>query len=128
MNQQLVFKGQFEEDVKAGKKAQTIRPAGKFRDKLKVGDKVYLRSWEGSAYHSKQKKLGVGRVTEKFELWWNGVGFHWKKSWKTELEWKEGDDLAKLDGFANYHQMHIWFRENHPESKQMVVIRWELEK
>ena len=76
MNQQLSFQERFKKIVEAGKKRQTIRPASLFREKLKVGDLVYLRSWIGAAYRSKQEKLGTGRVTEKFEIEWTTKGFY----------------------------------------------------
>lgn len=116
----MAFQKRFEELVESGKKRQTIRPASAFREKLKVGDLVYLRSWIGSAYHSKQKRLGIGRVTEKVEIEWGGFdGF--------VIDHALREDMARRDGFKSVEDMLAWFHKNHPDSKKMVVIRWDLE-
>lgn len=121
MNQQLVFQDRFAELVRSGKKRQTIRPWSPFRDKLQVGDKVLLRSWTDKPYKSKQKRLGVGIVTDIFEIKWS---FH--RGFISAFDILV--DMAKRDGFESVEGMVAWFEKNHPKPKRMVVIRWELEK
>ncbi len=98
----------FKEEVKDGRKRQTIRVHRKHP--IKAGDLLYLY------WHLRRKDcehLRDALCTETFSRTW--------------AEIKNDEDIAKRDGFKNAADMQRWFNEKHKgieETKLLDIIRW----
>lgn len=124
-----MFKPEFSELVRTGKKRQTIRPTPKRMPK--VGDMVSLRCWADKPYRSKHVILGDGRIRNVYPIriyadheeepiqWemWIGDRF---------LTIREADSVARADGFPGVCEMLEWFEREHGLPFEGILIRWEL--
>jgi len=133
MNQIIVFQKQFADPIKAGTKNSTLRLNRPFRQRLQIGDTVYLRTWAGKARHSKQIPIGEGEVTQIKLWWWDGSNFYEELASgfpKLDPTSNQAKQLAEVEGFANYGKMLDWFLKNHPtkkaDAKAMRQIIWKL--
>lgn len=113
-----MFKPEFAELVRNGKKLQTIRPTPKRMPK--VGDMVSLRCWKDKPYRSKHQWLGLGEIIEvsRVDITASGVilnGFV-----------ASGDEIARDDGFSDFSEMLKWFEREHGLPFQGIMLRWRL--
>lgn len=116
----LNFQKRFAEDVRTGKKRQTIRTVRKHP--IKVGDALYLYT----GMRTKQcVKLCEGRC------WWvmpikisrhptTGGGVLRNQSGASHLL----DEFAQADGFDSAEDMLNWFEQTHGLPFRGVLIRW----
>ena len=119
----IMFKDQFAELVRTGKKLQTIRPVPKRI--IKVGDKLSLRRWTGLPYRSKQEVLADAVNTDVLKC---EVGISKLMIDGTILR-APGllNKFAALDGFPNWQELEFWFARTHGLPFNGVLIRWRLE-
>ena len=113
-----MFKPEFAELVRTGKKLQTIRPRPKRMPK--VGDVVSLRRWADKPYRSKQEVLGLGEITgvSMVDITENGI--------VVNSYAEPSDDIARADGFGNFFEMLEWFEREHGLPFAGIMITWEL--
>lgn len=113
-----MFKPEFAELVRKGKKCQTIRPTPKRMPE--VGDVVSLRCWADKPYRSKHVILGAGRINEVavVDITENGI--------VVNSYAEPGDDIARADGFGNFFEMLEWFEREHGFPFEGILLRWEL--
>lgn len=121
------FQPRFAPLVQFGQKTQTIRPMRK--RPLKVGDRLFLDTWEGKPYRSKTRRLGIG-VIESVQLITLGRGpVHGEIIVDGQLLGnQERTAVARADGFSSVAELLDWFEENHGLPFCGVIIRWELRK
>ena len=112
-----MFKPEFAELVRTGKKLQTIRPRPKRMPK--VGDVVSLRRWADKPYRSKHVILGTRRINEVavVDITENGI--------VVNSYAEPSDDIARADGFGNFFEMLEWFEREHGLPFEGIMIRWE---
>lgn len=113
-----MFKPEFAELVRLGKKRQTIRPTPKRMPQR--GDVVSLRCWADKPYRSKHVILGQGRITwvSMVDITENGIVVN---SYSEPC-----DDIARADGFENFFEMREWFDREHGLPFKGIMITWEL--
>lgn len=121
----------FKEEVRSGKKRQTIRRLHKRQ--IKVGDKLYLY------WHTRQKdceKLGEAvctstRVVQIHSEYWLGKNrlaiyeppIDEDNAW-SQLSGLEVADIAMRDGFKDATEMLAWFAKHHRLPDVFQIIRW----
>ena len=113
-----MFKPEFADLVRTGKKLQTIRPTPKRMPE--VGDMVSLRRWADKPYRSKHVILGTRRIAEvsMVEITENGI--------VVNSYAEPGDDIARADGFDDFFEMREWFEREHGLPFEGIMLRWEL--
>jgi hypothetical protein len=114
------FQERFADDVKSGKKRQTIRIERK--RPIKPGDKLILGTWEGKPYRSKVRRLGEVVCKEVRDIVIFSNGEIRINGWP--LSDLQRSMLAVDDGFSSAVEMVDWFEENHGLPFEGVVIRW----
>ena len=98
----------FRDEVKDGKKRQTIRRQRK--QPIKVGDSLYLY------WHLRRKDCHLLRKAKCFETF--------TKPWRML---KVSEDIAKRDGFKSAAEMCEWFKKSQSalsDEALLDVIRW----
>jgi hypothetical protein len=99
----------FHDEVKDGKKRQTIRRHRK--QPIKVGDALYLY------WHLRRRDCHLLRKAKCIESF--------SKPWRML---KVYEDIAKRDGFNSSKEMREWFNKNHqaPNDEELFdIIRWQ---
>lgn len=112
------FQAQFAEDVRTGKKRQTIRAPRKDGRHAKQGDKVQLYTGMRTKFCRKLREAVChDACTIRIEA---------DKIWTLNPQ-ELHDDLdgfAQLDGFASWEEMRDWFDKTHGLPFTGVLIRW----
>lgn len=113
----LNFKKQFANKVENGEKTQTIRATRK--RPFRYGDKLYLYTGLRTKYC---KKIGesVCHNIEEVEILSNGV----MKLSGQVLNRAQRDEMATRDGFDNWNDMWLWFRDTHGFPFHGQLIQW----
>ncbi len=123
----ILFQDRFARLVERGVKRQTIRPHRK--RPIRVGDRLSLRRWSGKAYRSKQVVLREGVCKEVWPINIFDTApptvSHRKKDGYLYSPY-QSHILARDDGFDDFHQMVVWFRENYGLPFHGELILWEL--
>lgn len=123
-----MFKEQFADKVASGTKRQTVRPWPKRpRDLPHRGDKLDARKWSGKPYRSKQIKLLEGLIKRvvvveisKFGRYLIVDGIALTKGGR--------DAFAKDDGFKDWEELVLWFKEAHGLPFEGIAIFWDVTK
>lgn len=127
-NRVILFQPHFARLVESGRKYTTIRGSRKFP--VEEGDTLSLREWTGLPYRSKQRILRTEVCTkvETFSLWRNHEA-NARVMCKLdghEVFTSEGNGIARIDGFADYLSLCMWFAEVHKFPFQGHRIHWRV--
>lgn len=117
----LNFQKQFAEKIKFREKCQTIRADRK--KPIKCGDMLYL--YTGMRTRECKKLLTViCHSVEPVEIFADGSMFLAGNILTERMKEK----MARQDGFANWNEMWLWFRDMHGFPFTGQLIRWEKPK
>jgi hypothetical protein len=119
------FQKRFAEDVRLGRKLQTIRLERK--RPIKLGDNLILVTWIGTAYRSKTERLRITTCikVEKITIEAGQLFQHTYVN-DHEIHGEQKERLARADGFNSFREMLDWFRETHGLPFHGVIIHWPL--
>jgi hypothetical protein len=115
-----LFKPQFAELVRSGRKRQTVRPTPKRMPA--AGDFLSLRVWTGKPYRSAQAVLAevtCGRVEKIRISAAGGIDLNGQR-----LNSYEADRFAQGDGFIGFEELAAWFEKEHGLPFDGIVIYW----
>ena len=115
----LTFQPRFADMVARGEKCQTIRRARIVP--ILPTDTVSLRMWTGAPYRSKQRVLGSGMVFEVAPVVIDEL--HSKIDGERI---RDRNRFAQRDGFRDWDELLVWFRETHGLPFHGTLIRWLL--
>ena len=112
----LNFQKQFVQQIREGRKCQTIRSLRKVL--FKTGDLLYLYTGMRTKNCT---KLGEAKASEVLPVLIN--------KWRIEVDGKtlthrECDEFAKEDGFEDWVKMKVWFLNNHGFPFSGQLIKW----
>jgi hypothetical protein len=120
----LMFRPRFERPIRDGTKCQTVREWTKVRP----GDLVSPRMWEGVPYRSKQRAivapspcLSVTSVMIAVDWWENRVR---AAVAGVMLDDDEVCAFVRADGFSCVSDFVGYYRERKVETFEGVLIRW----
>lgn len=114
-----MFKPQFADLVRTGKKTQTVRPFP--RRMPRIGDTISLRTWSGLPYRSRQHSLGTGEITtaDGCSIFDHAIVIAGRPY--------DADTFARADGFESFAELKRWFTTHHgPLPFFGIVIGWKL--
>lgn len=114
--------------VTEGTKPHTIRP--KRKRPIKVGDKLSLRKWSGSAYRSKQIVLRESSCVRVSDF----MIFKPRNASPSILidglaqNARAAEVLAFNDGFSSSTEMLAWFEQTHGLPFRGDLIEWSVDE
>lgn len=113
------FKREFAEDVRSGRKRQTIRARRKDGREPKVGETLFLYTGMRT---KKCERLRVETCSSVFRI-------RIEEDWTVSLDGKiltsdERFDLAQRDGFKHAARFLAWFDDVHGMPFDGHVVRW----
>jgi len=117
-----MFKQRFAPFVMAGTKLQTVRPTPKRMPR--PGDLISLRSWTGRPYHSPQRVLREGVISDVTPITIDASGIRIGAGY---LDDDRQTAFARFDGFGDWTEMRDWFDAEHGLPFEGVVIFWSVQ-
>jgi len=123
-----MFSDEFSWQVRDGLKTQTIRKTPSRMPKK--GDLIDCRMWEGKAYRSKQRIIGVFEISKvtSIKIQTSKITLESEKG-KYELGlYTPLADFAKDDGFMDWDHLVRWFTLNQGRLPfKGILIEWDFE-
>lgn len=116
----LMFRPQWIDPIRLGRKVQTVRPPRK--RPMIVGDALSLRVWESRPYASKQMLLLNTHCTavHDCEIDDGGVVID-----QMRLTVEASERFALRDGFGQFEEMRLFFRQMHGLPFKGSAISWD---
>jgi len=113
------FQPQFVDDIRSGKKTQTIRR----RARAKEGDRLQLYTGMRTSHCRKIIEADpICILTNYIHLQPDGITFG-----NASLS-PSADEFARMDGFRDYADMHAWFAERYGSPYFVgALVRWRLD-
>ena len=116
----LNFQKQFADDVKSGRKKQTIRL--KRKNPIKEGDLLYLYTGMRT---KKCEKIGEAKCKTVLDFKIHGFGFGCTVGQHSLYYLDHLDKIAVADGFINWKAMVLWFSKTHGLPFEGDLIMWD---
>ena len=114
-----MFQKRFAGLVESGKKRQTVRKTPKRMPRK--GDELSLREWTGQPYRSKQRELKAAQVLEieEIEIFGDSIQVGGRR-----LTAGQREEFAKADGFDDFADFVMWFRNTHGLPFEGIALFW----
>lgn len=103
----IIFQPRFVKPLLDGTKRQTIRPYR--RRPIRVGERLDLRRWEGTAYRSRQLPILVADCVGVFDVMIDRQAIRVGTLGAVETRRDRLDEFARRDGFGSWQEMQEFF-------------------